>query len=109
MSTGGGGVPYRLTMSGVTKDDLRRLRARAVVVGALHQFTATMLEVEVALQTNPTAWGDPLNALKYARLTRYHRVFDRLRIIYAVHMDQPVVWLTNVIPIRHSPLRLGEG
>ena len=109
MSTGGGSAPYRLTMNGDMRDHLRRPRARAVLVGALHQFTTTMLEVEAALQTNPASWSDPLNVLKHARFTRYHRVFDRLRIIYAVHMDQPVVWLTNDIPIWHSPLRLGEG
>jgi hypothetical protein len=87
MSTGDGGAPYRPIMNGNMRDDLRHLRARAVVVGVLHQVTATMLEVEAALQTNPTSWGDPLNVLKHARFTRYHRVHSRLRIIYAVHMD----------------------
>jgi hypothetical protein len=108
MSTGGG-APYRLIMNGVMRDHLRNLRARAVSVGNLHQFTQTMLAIEAALQSTPTTWGDPLNVLRHMRFTRYHWVLDRLRVIYAVHMDQPTVWLTNVIPLRRHTLWIGEG
>jgi hypothetical protein len=105
----GDGPPYRLTMNGTMRVHSRLLRARAVLVGALHQFTETLLEVDAALRTTPSTWGDPVNVFHQLRTTRYHRVIDRLRIVYAVHMDQPLVWLTNVIPLRGSSLRLGEG
>jgi hypothetical protein len=109
MSAGETGPPYRLNMNGWTRDELRRLIHRSVVVGVRDRFAHSLAEIESALQHRPREWGDPVATLQGLRLTRYRRVYDRLLVTYVVHLDQPIVWLLGVEPLKKSPMWLGEG
>ena len=98
-----------MSFSERTRDALRQLFRRAAIVGARDRFARAMAEIDNALHTNPRVWGDPVGNLTGMRMTKYRKIHDRLRVIYAVHAEKPVVWLLTVEPLRHNPLWIGEG
>lgn len=103
------GSPFRLTMSGWTRDKIRKLYHRSVALGVRLEFVQSMLEIENALRTTLKTWGDPIANLAGLRMTRYQRLYDNLILHYSVHVEQPVVWLVHIEPTQRSPLRIGEG
>jgi hypothetical protein len=109
MAKSDGGPPFKLSFNDKTRDALRQLFRRATVVGAKDRFARAMAEVETALRTDPRSCGDPIGNLTGMRMTRYRKVHDRLRIVYAVHVEAPAVWLLTVEPLRGNPLWIGEG
>jgi hypothetical protein len=109
VSAGHAGTPYRLVMNGLVRESIRRLYHRSVVIGHRDRYVQTMIEIETILQQQPATWGDPFDTRPALRLTRYQRIYDRLLVRYAMHLDEPFVWLTTVIPVLKSPLKIGEG
>jgi len=103
------GSPFRLTMSDWTRDKIRKLYHRSVVLGVRLEFVQSMLEIEKALRTIPRTWGDPIANLTGLQMTRYHRLYGNLILHYSVHVEQPVVWLVHIEPTRRSQLWIGEG
>ena len=103
------GSPFELSFNEHTREGLRKLFHRAVVVGARDRFARAMAEIESALQTDPRAWGDPIGNAPGMRMVRYRKIHDRLRVIYAVHVERPAVWLLLIEPLRRNPLWVGEG
>lgn len=109
MTTSDGGPPFELSFSERTRDALRQLFRRAAIVGARDRFARAMAEIDSALHTDPRAWGDPVGNLAGMRMTKYRKIHDRLRVICAVHVEKPAVWLVTVEPLRRNPLWIGEG
>jgi hypothetical protein len=109
MAKSDGGPPFKLSFNEKTRDALRQLFRRAAVVGAKDRFARAMAEIETALRADPRAWGDPTGNLTGMRMTRYRKVHDQLRVVYAVHVDKPAVWLLTIEPLRRNPLWIGEG
>ena len=101
--------PYKLTLSDLTRETIRRLIHRSFVLGVRNHFVKSLADIESALQNQPLAWGDPYDTRPALRHVRYRRIYDQLLVRYAVHQDQPVVWLTNLAPILRHPLSAGEG
>jgi len=100
---------FELSFSEKTRGSLRQLFRRAGIVGVRDRFARALAEIESALQTEPRTWGDPIGNLTGMRMIRYRKIHDRLRVIYAVHVDKSAVWLLPVDPLRRNPLWIGEG
>lgn len=109
MADNDGGPQFRLAFSDWLRDRLKYLVHRSIVLGARDRFARALTEIETALRTTPTTWGDPIRRLDALRLTHYRRVHDRIVVYYGVHDVEPVVWLTAVDPLRNSPFWAGEG
>jgi hypothetical protein len=109
MAASDGGPPFELSFNETTRERIRQLFHRATVVGARDRFARAMDEIDAALRTDPRNWGDPIGNLTGMRMVRYRKIFDRLRIIYAVHVQEPAVWLLMVEPLRRNSLWIGEG
>jgi hypothetical protein len=109
MATSDPGSPFEPSFNGHTRERLRNLFPRAVVVGARDRFARAMAETESALRADPRAWGDPIGDLTGMRMVRYRKIHDRLRVVYTVHVERPAVWLLMVEPLRRNPLWVGEG
>jgi hypothetical protein len=109
MSAGDSGPPYRLSLVGHVRHQIRRLYQLAVMMGVRDEFTQTMTGVDSALRTQPTTWGTPVEVLHTLRMTKYRRVLNDVRIEYTVHQDVSNVWLTHVSPTRTGKLWIGEG
>jgi hypothetical protein len=109
MATSEGGPPFKVSFNDELAESLRRLIWRGVVLGQADRLARAMAEIDTALQTKPRTWGDPVGKLSGMRMVRYRKIHDRLRVIYAAHVEQPVVWLLMVEPLRHHPLWIGEG
>jgi hypothetical protein len=103
------GGPYRLTFNDWLRDRLRYLIELSVILGTRDRFARTLAEVDTALRTGPTTWGDPIRPLDGTRMTQYRRVYARILVFYAVHDVDPVVWLTAVEPLRTSGFWAGLG
>lgn len=109
MAKSDGGPPFELSFNEKTRDSLRQLFHRAAIVGARDRFARAMAEIDAALRTDPRAWGEPIGNLTGLRMIRYRKIHDRLRVIYAVHVEEPAVWLLAVQPLRRNPVWIGEG
>jgi hypothetical protein len=79
------------------------------MLGTRERFARAMVEIESALRSTPTIWGDPSRHLNGMRMTQVRRIHDRILVYYAAHDVEPVVWLTAVEPLRKSAFGAGEG
>jgi hypothetical protein len=104
-----GGSPYRLTFNDWLRGRLRHLLERSVLLGTRDRFAGALTNIEMALRTIPTAWGDPIRHRDGMRMTEYRRVYERILVFYAVHDVHPIVWLTAAEPLRRSGFWAGEG
>ena len=109
MAASDGDPPFELSFNEKTRNNLRLLFRRFVILGVRDRFARSMAEIETALHTDPRAWGDPIGNLPGMHMVRYRKIHDRLRVIYAVHIERPAVWLLSVEPLRRNPLWTGEG
>ena len=109
MAADEGASPYRLTFNHWLRDRLRFFLRRSVLLGTRDRFARSLVEIETALRTVPTTWGDPIRHRGAMRMTEYRKVYDRMVVYYAVHDVEPIVWLTRVDPLRNSSFWAGEG
>lgn len=104
-----GGSTYRLTFNDWLRDRLRFFVRRSVLLGTRDRLARSLVEIQTALWTIPTTWGDPIRHRDGMRMTEYRKVHDRIVVYYAVHDVEPIVWLTRVDPLRNSSFWAGEG
>lgn len=95
---------YRVDHSGVLRGHIFRLGEawRSLGIGAA--FAATLGATFAALRTRPRTWGDPFLRLDRAELTVYHRVIDRMCVVYAVHDNDRDVFIRDIVPVLDHPL-----
>jgi hypothetical protein len=57
------------------------------------------------LETCPREWGDPYHNYRELQAVGYGKTIPsaELRIEYAVHVSEPLVWLSEVRPLSGSP------
>jgi hypothetical protein len=104
-----GGNPYRLTFNDWLGDRLKFFVRRSALLGTRDRFARLLMEIQTALRTIPTTWGDPIRHRDGMRMTEYRKVYNRIVVYYAVHDVEPIVWLTRVDPLRNSGVWAGEG
>jgi hypothetical protein len=96
--------PFTVRLTEPARVEVARLIRRSQRWGLALRFTTALREIEQALIARPTTWGEERNRYPGARLVAYHQVFDQLHVLYAVHDEQQLVWITHLIPVLSHPL-----
>jgi len=96
---------FRIELAGQAHAHINRLVTRAEQRGLRPLLLEVLRHLMENLETRPRDWGDPyinyhtLNAVGYGRTI----VRAGLRVGYAVHETEPVVWVTAVKVLFGSP------
>ena len=96
---------YRVELAGQGDSHLRKL----VVVAEQRNLVPVLLEVMSQvienLEKNPREWGDPYNNYPALGAVGYGKTIlsAGLRIGYAVHDTERIVWITSFRPLFGSP------
>jgi hypothetical protein len=84
---------YRVVMSKQTENRLKELHAKAAQTGTSHRFMAAMRRIVERLRTDPLVFGEPLYRLPSLKLMVRHAAIHPLVVAYAVHEEQPLVFI----------------
>ena len=96
---------FAVALVGRVSNDLERLATWAERHDLRMLLTESLRQIIENLETQPREWGDPyfnfraLDAVAYGKTIAY----ADLRIVYAVHNTEPLVWLSVVRPLPESP------
>lgn len=96
---------FRVELAGQARAHLERLTASAEQRGLRPLLLEVLRQVIENLEARPREWGDPyiyyraLNAVGYGRTI----LPARLRVGYAVHDTEPLIWISAVVPLPGSP------
>lgn len=89
-----GPPPYRVHMSAETRTRIRQLYARAVQNRWGADFVAALRRIVDRLRYDPIAFGEPMFRLPALKLVVYQAASLPLAVIYAVHEQQPLVFIS---------------
>lgn len=84
---------FTLSMSEAVKDHVRVLFQAASHRGIGEEFAAAYPRILERLQTAPRSFGEPEYTLYSMRLVVYKGALAPLVVSYAVHEDQPLVFV----------------
>lgn len=97
-------VPYRVVYSGLVRDELTKLLARATERGLGFSVRAALQEIDRRLHVYPE-FGDPLIDLSLAPGELRIGTVPPLVVRYALYRDKRLVIVTTPIaPLHHSGL-----
>lgn len=95
MSSQGNGQPFRYTVHMSQQDRLllRQRHQQAIQQGTGGTFLAALRQIVERLHQDPLTFGEPLYRLPALRLQVRQAVVLPLVVDYAVHEDQPLVFI----------------
>jgi hypothetical protein len=93
LSGNGQGGPYSVSMSAKTRETLKVLHRQAIQNGTGHQFLSAFRRIVERLRNDPQVFGEPLYQLAALQLQIRQAVILPLVIEYAVHEQQPLVFI----------------
>ncbi len=98
---------FRVELIGQASSHLERLTARAEQLDLRGLLIEVLREMMENLETRPREWGDPYINYRNLNAVGYGCTLNtaRLRIAYAVHNMEPLVWLSRVTPLTDSPFK----
>lgn len=85
--------PHSIRMSEHVKAGLKELYLQARDAGREKRFLAALRQIVDRLQREPLQFGEPLYRLPALRLFVRQGVADFLLVDYAVHEEQPLVFI----------------
>ena len=97
MSASNGTPPYTVEYPQRLLDKLMRYAAIASERGILNEYTAALRFVHDRLARDPKEWGDPLKNWPGARLSGFRGKHELLVVFYAVHDEQPIVFVREIL------------
>jgi hypothetical protein len=97
MSEGDGKpVSYLLDMSGQTALAIKQLKQLAEQLGMGSHVRTALKKIAHRLRTDPLNFGEMVKHLPNLRLLVHHAVVYPLVLRFAVHEEQPIVYLMSV-------------
>jgi hypothetical protein len=101
---GGNGMTYRLSASSLVRQALRELLIRASAAGIDADVIRAVKIIRERLTHDPLGFGEPLYQLPTGKLEVRLGAVPPLSVRYAVHQEQPLVFLLAVTPLSGSGL-----
>jgi hypothetical protein len=101
------GAYFKVTYFPKEVQKLRTWAAQAQVLRILPEFADALRTIDQRLADDPLRWGDPTNRLHYLGLLKHLRIYQFLRIYYAVDEVRRIVYVTDVLPMSGHPLEGG--
>lgn len=84
---------FTLSVSDAVRDQTKNLYRNAQVLGKGDAFMAAYRQIVERLRTSPRSFGEPEYSLHSMRLIVYKGALAPLVVSYAVHEDQPLVFV----------------
>jgi hypothetical protein len=109
MAGGNGQQPFTVTTPPEVRQRLRALAERAAAAGVLPEYIADLRSLDENLRYSPREWGDRLKTYPHARLRYYRRLTRFLLVLYAVHLDRPIVFVRDILLRPDRPFGQAEG
>jgi len=95
---------FHLSIMPICRARIQTLAVRAKSLAYGVRFAVVLTSIRHQLETNPRNWGDPNFRFHGLDLVSYLRVEEKLRVVYAVHETNPVVFLRELEPLPGHPL-----
>jgi hypothetical protein len=97
MTSKGNGQPlwYQVVMSEQTKANLKQLHQQALQTGMGQRFLDALRQIVNQLRETPLKFGEPLYRLPTLHLSVRQGIIAPLIVDYAVHEDQPLVFING--------------
>jgi hypothetical protein len=104
-----GEVRFRVSITGVQRELLRRWDARGVELGIAPSIGQILGTVQGLLQFQPLQWGEPYSTSPALRLRLYRGHRDGLLVFYGVDTARHIVYVSEfrLVPW-HPILRAGS-
>lgn len=100
-------APLRFTvhLAGQARSEVEGLAAIAANRGLRPVFAEILRMMMANLETQPREWGDPYNNYPTLNAVSYERTVlpALVRVGYAVHNTEPLVWISTLRTIMGSP------
>ena len=97
--------PYKVELLQTAQADVLRGLTAAQRLGVGPNYAATMRRIYERLTTIPHTWGEPSLRYPNAKLVLRKMIIDRILVVFAVHEEQPVVFVRECRPIQGHPLQ----
>jgi hypothetical protein len=97
--------PFRV--SWICRAQVEGLMRRAQPLGLGPRLADELEQVGRRLENEPLGWGDPLFRYRSLKLVVHLRIYAKLRVVYAVHYEQSVVFVRDIRPVFDHPLAGG--
>lgn len=98
MSSTGNGQPkpYEVSLSDQLRSTIKNLHQQAAQRNEGQQFLDSLRKIYSRLQSDPQQFGELLYRLPVLKLFVYHAAITPIVVVYAVHQEQPLVFLQGV-------------
>ncbi len=97
--------PYKVELLQAAEAEVRRRLGEARRLGMARDYLATMRRIYENLTTAPHTWGEPSRRYRDAKLILRKMICDRILVVFAVHEEEPVVFVKEYRPIQGHPLQ----
>jgi len=84
--------------------EVTRCSREAQRLGIAREYLATIHRIYEKLSTIPHLWGEECRHYRAAKLVLRKMIHDRILVVYAVHEEQPVVFVKECRPVQGHPL-----
>jgi hypothetical protein len=96
--------PYKVELLPLAQAELTRCSREAQRLGIAREYLATIQRIYEKLTTIPHAWGEETRHYRAAKLVLRRMIHDRILVVFAVHEEQPVVFVKECRPVHGHPL-----
>lgn len=96
--------PYWVSFLQSARERVDRCAQAASRLGIAAEYAATLRLIVDRLSTAPLTWGEPSHHYRAARLVVRNMICQRILVIYAVHEEQPIVFIKECKPVLGHPL-----
>jgi len=98
-SPGNGQRRHRISMAAGVADVIKDLTRRAIEAGIEARVLAALKVIGQRLESEPARFGEALFHLEAARLQVRMGIENPLVVYYALHQDQPWVFVQRIHPL----------
>lgn len=87
---------YKVTLSAQAKKTVKQLHLQALQAGKSKEYLQSLRYVYERLRRDPLDFGEPLYRLPVLKMTVYLASAARMVVDYAVHEEQPLVFVRGL-------------
>lgn len=96
--------PFKVVRSEAIRQQLREWGERAKELGIVSEYVDMLRVMEEQLATDPLTWGDPVHRVPSLGLFLFRRIHWKIKVLYAVHEEQQVVFIISCELVLSNPL-----
>jgi hypothetical protein len=96
--------PYKVELLQSARAEIVRCSKEAQRRGIIHEYLGTLRWIYDKLTNAPHSCGEEFCRFPAAKLVLRKTLHDRILVVYAVHQEQPIVFVKECRPVLDHPL-----